>query len=164
MTSLELFLIKLERWPWSAIYRVALGFVFGALSGSYDRVSIHLALFIGLLVALRVIPMVLRRVLPFSAEAKQIWAERRNIAKRHDSYQWQKLFWIGLGQVLHAVIGDGPRNGEHVVTLICMIGGSAGLLFWNRVRADSIKNGRAKSGCRRSAFSLSRLSRGPLAD
>jgi hypothetical protein len=89
-----------------------------------------LALFIGLLVALRVVPLVLRRVLPFSVEAKQIWAERREIAKRHDSYQCRKLFWIGLGQLLYAVIGDGPKNGELVVTLICMIGGSAGWLFW----------------------------------
>jgi hypothetical protein len=162
MKSLELFLINLESRPWSAISRIALGFVFGALTGSYDRVSVHLALFIGLLLALRVIPLVLRRVLPFSAEAKQIWAERRNIAKRHDSYQWQKLFWIGLGQLLYAVIGDGPRNGELVVTLICMIGGSAGLLFWRRVNAEATKNGRTESGSRRTAFSLSALSRGPF--
>jgi hypothetical protein len=40
---------------------------------------------------------VLRKVLPFSAEAKQIWSDRRQVAKLHDSYQWQKLFWVALG-------------------------------------------------------------------
>jgi len=118
---------------------VALGLsippIFRALSGGGDAVWTALALFIGLLVVLRVVPAVLRRALPFSVEAKEIWAEQRNIAKRHDSYQWQKLFWIGLGLVPYAVIGGGLRNGELVVTLFCLIGGSAGLLFWRRVNA-----------------------------
>jgi len=42
-------------------------------------------LFIGLLVALRVGPAVLRMVLPFSRETKDIWFRRRQIAKRYDS-------------------------------------------------------------------------------
>jgi len=141
MKFLERFLINLERWPWSAISRVALGLgiplVFDALSGGRDRVSTYLALSIGLLVALRAVPIVLRRVLPFSVEAKQMWAERRNIAKRYDSYQWQKLFWIGLGLLPYAVIGDGLRHGELMVALICLIGGSAGLLFWRRANAPA---------------------------
>lgn len=139
MNFLERFLINLERWPWSAISRVVLGLVippvFGGLSGGGDRVSTYLALFVGLLLALRVVPVVLRRVLPFSVEVKQMWAERRDIAKRYDSYQWQKLFWIGLGLLPYAIIGDRLRNGELVVTLICLIGGSAGLLFWWRANA-----------------------------
>lgn len=137
MRFLERILIGLDSWPWGAISRVALGLgippAFRALSGSRDVVWISLALFIGLLVALRVVPAVLRRVLPFSVEAKEIWAARRNIAKQHDSYQWQKLFWIGLGLLPYAIIGDGLGNGERVVTLICLIGGSTGLLFWYRV-------------------------------
>jgi hypothetical protein len=141
MKFFERFLINLDRWPWSAISRVALGLgitpVFCALSGGRDRVWTPLALFIGLLVALRVVPSVLRRVLPFSVEAKELWAERRRIAKRHDSYQWQKLFWIGLGLLPYAVIGDGLRNGELVVTLICLVGGGAGLFFWRRVDAPA---------------------------
>jgi len=139
MKFLEPFLIALDSGPWSAIWRVALGLsippIFRALSGGGDAVWTALALFIGLLVVLRVVPAVLRRALPFSVEAKEIWAEQRNIAKRHDSYQWQKLFWIGLGLVPYAVIGGGLRNGELVVTLFCLIGGSAGLLFWRRVNA-----------------------------
>ena len=100
-------------------------------------VWVSLILFVGLLIALRVVPAVVRHILPFSAEVKQIWVERRMIAKRHNSYQWQKLFWIGLGLLPYAVIGDGLRNGELVVTFTCMIGGIAGLLCWRMTGATS---------------------------
>jgi hypothetical protein len=89
----------------------------------------------GLLIALRVGPALLRHVLPFSDEAKKAWSERRNLAKQHDSYQWQKLFWIGLGLLPYAVLGDGPKNGELVVTFICLLGGGAGLFFWHKGKA-----------------------------
>ena len=139
MKSLERFLITLDSAPWGALARVALGLsippVFRVLSGGRDSVWTSLALFIGLLVALRIVPTVLRHTLPFSAEAKEVWAARRNIAKLYDSYQWQKLFWIGLGLLPYAVIGNGLRNGELAVTFICLIGGGAGLFFWRRVNA-----------------------------
>jgi len=139
MKSLERFLITLDSAPWGAFARVALGLgippVFRVLSGGRDSVWTSLALFIGLLVALRIVPTVLRHTLPFSAEAKEVWAARRNIAKLYDSYQWQKLFWIGLGLLPYAVIGNGLRNGELAVTFICLIGGGAGLFFWRRVNA-----------------------------
>src|SRR5882672_11588146 len=139
MSSLERFLVRLDSGIWSAISRVALGLAmlpaFRALSGGRDQIWITLALFFGLLIALRVAPAMLRRALPFSDEAKKIWAERRNIAKQHDSFQWQKLFWIGLGLLPYAIIGDGLRNGELVVTFICLIGGGVGLWFWRQVDA-----------------------------
>jgi hypothetical protein len=139
MSFIERFLINLDSWPWSAVYRVALGLgiplVFGALSGGRDGIWTFPVFFIGVLAALRVVPAALRRVLPFSAEAKKVWAERRNIARWHDSYQWQKLFWIGLGLLPHAFIGDGLANGTLLVTLICLIGGGVGLPFWRKVDA-----------------------------
>ena len=108
---------------------------FRALPGGDDRALIFPALFLGMLVALRVAPAVLRHILPFSAEAKTIWAERRNIAKQYDSYQWRKLFWIGLGLLPYAAVGGGLKTGELVVTIICLICGGAGLLLWRRVKA-----------------------------
>jgi hypothetical protein len=138
MRSLERFLVRLDSWPFSALSRVALGLaippVFRALSGE-DQVWIFLAVFIGLLIALRVGPALMRHVLPFSDEAKKAWSERRNLAKQYDSYQWQKLFWIGLGLLPYAVLGDGPKNGELVVTFICLLGGGAGLFFWRKSKA-----------------------------
>lgn len=139
MHPLERFLIDLDSGSWSAISRVALGLaippLLRVLSAGDDSIWISLGLFVGLLAALRVVPAVLRRVLPFSPEAKAIWLERRFRAKRYDSYQWQKLFWIGLGIVPYALIGDGLRIGELVVMLICLMGGGAGLFFWRRVNA-----------------------------
>jgi hypothetical protein len=140
MKALERFLIDLDNRPWSALWRVALGLstlpVFRVLSVGHDSVWIASASFVGLLVALRVVPVVVRRVVPFSADAQQTWKERRHIAKRHDSYQWQKLFWIGVGMLTYAVIGDGLGAGELVVTFSCLIGGSAGLFLWRSVDAQ----------------------------
>jgi hypothetical protein len=139
MNVIEGFLVGLDKWPWGAICRVVLGFcippIFRTLVGDPDRVWMALIFFIALLIALREIPAVLRRALPFSAEAKSIWAERRNTAKAYDSYQWQKLFWIGLGLLSYSFIGGGLRNGEWVLTCICLVGGGAGLLFWYRINA-----------------------------
>jgi hypothetical protein len=136
MSSLERFLVRLDSGIWGAISRVVLGLAmlpaFRVLSGGRDQIWITLALFFGVLMALRVAPAMLRRALPFSDEAKKMWAERRNIAKQHDSYQWRKLFWIGLGLLPYAIIGDGVKSGELVMICICLIGGGAGLLLWRK--------------------------------
>ncbi|MGE3876492.1 MAG: hypothetical protein AB7F74_26345 [Parvibaculaceae bacterium] len=136
MRSIEQILVDLDSGAWSRLSRVALGLgvvpAFRTLSGGNDSAWIFIVLFLGLLVALRVVPAVLRRALPFSAEAKAIWAERRNIAKQHDSYQWQKLFWIGLGLIPYAFLGGGLGHGQLIVTVICLIGGGAGLLLWHK--------------------------------
>ena len=139
MQHFERYLVDLDSGPSGAVSRVTLGLcippVFRALSGAQDQIWIELALFLALLIGLRVGPAVLRKVLPFSAEAKKIWFDRRQIAKLHDSYQWQKLFWIGLGLLPYATIGGGLRTGEVVLTAICLIGGGAGLLIWRKINA-----------------------------
>ena len=152
MNSIEEFLVGLDRWPWGAICRVVLGCSIPPIfrmMGDTNRVWTALILFIVLLIALREVPAVLRRVLPFSAEVKNIWAERRNTAKAHDSYQWQKLFWIGLGLLSYSIIAGGLRNGEWVLTCICLIGGGAGLPFWYRIntaRAEKTRLDSATAG------------------
>jgi hypothetical protein len=139
MQHLERYLVELDSGPSSAVSRVALGLcippVFRALSGGSDQIWIDVALFLALLIGLRVIPAVLRKVLPFSAEAKKVWLDRRQIAKRYDSYQWQKLLWIGVGLLPYGVVGGGLKIGETVLTVICLIGGGAGWLIWRRINA-----------------------------
>jgi hypothetical protein len=139
MRYFERSLVDLDSGPPGAVSRVALGLcippAFRMLSGSAERIWIVLGLFLALLIGLRVLPAVLRKLLPFSAEAKQIWSDRRQIAKRYDSYQWQKLFWVGLGLLPYAAVNGGLRTGEAVLTVICLIGGGAGLLIWRRVNA-----------------------------
>jgi hypothetical protein len=142
MKHLERLLIGLDTWPWSAIYRIGLGLIispaFRALSGGGDSVWGFVAFFLGVLVLLRVIPAFVRLALPFSRQAKEIWSERRFLAKRYDSYQWQKLFWIGLGLLLFVIAAGEARIGELVVAVACLIGGSLGLLMWRKI--DSLRS------------------------
>lgn len=146
MRPLERILVDLDSPPWSAVSRAALGLgippVFRVLTGNSDRIWLYAILFLGLLLGLRMVPAVLRLVLPFSAEAKAVWAERRQIAKRYDSYQWQKLFWIGLGLLPYALLGEGPRINEIVLTLVCLVGGIVGLLLWQRTANRRIEASR----------------------
>ena len=145
MEILEQLLVRFDSGAWGAAYRMVLGFcipeALRLLSGGRDQVWLSLALFMGLLVALRVGPAILRMILPFSREAKDIWFQRRQIAKLHDSYQWQKLFWIGLGILVFAATGGGLRAGEQVVMLLCLAGGAAGLLIWHRSGTAQARQG-----------------------
>jgi hypothetical protein len=95
------------------------------------------AFFVGFLVLLRLVPALLRFALPFSPQAREVWAERRALARRYDSYQWRKLFWIGLGLLPHVAIGE-SSFGEWVVTITCLIGGSLGLLIWQKVNGKHL--------------------------
>ena len=137
MKALEHGLVALDGSPWSNISRVGIGLamppLFHALFGDHGSVWGFLIFFLLLLVALRVVPAVLRLVLPFSAKANNIWAERRGLAKQYDSYQWQKLLWIGLGLLPYAVSVSGAKNAEFPVTVFCLIGGTLGLLRWRKV-------------------------------
>lgn len=136
MRTLERFLINLDDGASSIALRMVIGLaippVFRLLLGGDDRIWSTLALFVGLLIVLRAVPAVCRHVLPFSAEAKAIWSKRRQIAKQHDSYQWHKLFWVGLGLLIHTVTAGGLNGGETVIAFICLVGGGVGLLLWSR--------------------------------
>jgi hypothetical protein len=135
MEPLEQILIELDSNVGSKVSRFILGLgilpAYRALDsngGSWGFVVFFLAV----LVTLRVGPAILRRLLPFSSRAKAIWAERRQTAKQFDSYQWQKLFWIGLGLLPYALVGRGLNAAEVVVAAVCLVGGAAGLLSWQR--------------------------------
>lgn len=139
MKPLEKALVSIDSKPFGAILRIAIGLAIAPLlqrlSGGRDEIWIAFSAFVGLLIMLRAVPAVLRHILPFSVEAKEIWVHRRHLAKQYDSYQWQKLFWIGLGLSLNAVITGGPANGQLAVMVFCLIGGSLGLLAWSTVDA-----------------------------
>jgi hypothetical protein len=140
MRPFERFLVGIDGWPWSAIVRVVMGLcgplLAHALIGSDASVWGFPAFFIAALVSLRVVPALVRFAVPFSAEAKAIWVRRRTLAKRYDSYQWQKLFWIGLGLLLYVAIATDAGVGEVLVTVLCLIGGSAGLLIWLKINDE----------------------------
>jgi len=139
MRAVERYLVGLEALPWSAVWRMGLGLtippVFSVIAGGKELIWPYLALFVGLLLALRVAPALFRFALPVSQDAKEAWRKRRFIAKDYDSYQWQKLFWIGLGMLPHAFIGSGLGAGGRALLAICLIGGGAGLVTWLKLGA-----------------------------
>ena len=139
MRPFERFLVGLDSWPWSAFVRLLIGLcsspVARTLHGGSRSVWLFPAFFVASLIALRVVPAVIRFALPFSRQANEVWAGRRALAKRYDSYQWQKLIWIGLGLVPYVANVGEAQIGEVLVAAFCLIGGSAGLLIWSRVNA-----------------------------
>jgi hypothetical protein len=97
----ERVLVRLQEPPWGALYRIGTGFVtfplFNRLSGGDEPDWRVILLFVGVLFAMRLIPAIVRKTVPFSQEVTKIWTEKRQLAKDFDSYQWQKLFWLGVG-------------------------------------------------------------------
>src|SRR5262249_57794993 len=90
----------------------------------------------GLVVA----PAAVRALLPFSDAVQGRWFELRQLAKRYDSYQWQKLFWFGLGMVVYLAV-PGRRllsQAIPVLAVVCIGAGAAGLATW-RVRLAQLK-------------------------
>jgi hypothetical protein len=150
LEPLEGFLISLDRGIWSAIFRLAIGFaippVFRGVLGSRASLWTYLAMFVAVLVGLRVVPAIMRRVLPFSAEAKAVWAERRALAKRYDSYQWRKLLWLGLGMLPHLFLAQGIIMHEFVLIGFCLLAGAAGEIVWHRSSAGSVPQRRLATG------------------
>lgn len=137
MAPLARLLVQLDDQPWAAAWRILLGFAippaFSSLAGGSDAPWLYLALFIALLFALRVAPALLRFTLPIPADVKEIWRTRRFIAKDYDSYQWQKLFWMGLGMLAHAVVGSALGVAGYTLAALCLVGGGVGLLNWMKV-------------------------------
>lgn len=132
-------LLAAEQPPWSAAYRLLIGFAllplfsrgFGKDAPAWELICF----FAGILLGLRLAPAVVRHLFPFSKKTQEIWAWQRLLAKRHDSYQWRKLFWIGLGLALYSLLSGGFHIVSAAITVICLIGGGLGLFFWRRVLA-----------------------------
>ena len=134
MRILEKTLVKFDEAPLDSIYRIIIGFAFipAVYRLSIERLTLPLLflLLLSLLFLLRAIPAVLRHVLPFAPEIQQIWHERRQLAKRNDSYQWRKLFWIGIGMAIYVGAFGDFRNPPLIVAAACILAGGIGLLVW----------------------------------
>jgi hypothetical protein len=89
--------------------------------------------FLAVLAAVRVVPAVLRHVLPLPAEVKAHWFRQRALAKRYDSYQWRKLFWFGLGLAAYVALFDRGGRVEQALALVCLVSGALGLVVWRQV-------------------------------
>lgn len=130
----EKLLVSIDAPPWDAVYRAAIGFaILPAMSRLWgeDRSGWGLVPFLlSVLLMLRVVPAVIRKLVPFSDAVQAVWAKRRQVAKRWDSYQWQKLLWIGSGLAFYAVLSGRFSTSRIVVGSICLVSGALGLARW----------------------------------
>lgn len=144
---------SLEAPPWLALYRLAIGFCLvplgawwhgGAGSGWH-----LLPVLLMVLLALRLVPALVRRLLPVSEDLRLHWARRRLLAKRFDSYQWRKLVWFGLGLAAYlAVVGQAPGV-PTALAVACLIVGGFGTLRWRHlIRLNSVALTSARNGGR----------------
>ena len=137
ISTFEKLLVGIDSGPFGALYRVAIGLAaipaMSWLCGNQGSDWI-LALFVlTILVLLRVLPAIVRMLVSFSDPVRGIWAGRRQMAKRYDSYQWQKLFWIGAGLALYTTVSGQFWRSRIVVSSICLITGALGMLRWRAV-------------------------------
>lgn len=132
----ERYLTLIEDAPWCALYRMMIGygtqplytrFVGGDASGWWMWLW-----FLSLLLALRLGPAVVRMALPFSEGVNVIWAERRRMAKRFDSYQWRKLLWFGIGLAVYVAISRSVMKPGIALAVFCLVGGGLGEIAWRR--------------------------------
>ena len=130
-------ILGLETLPWNILYRVAIGYgVMPAamlVHGDKPTFPQLVTVFLVILVSLRIVPGVLRRFMPVGREVKNIWAERRVLAKRYDSYQWQKLFGLGVGWAAYLFLHKRTSGAPVALAGACVIAGAIGLMFWLRV-------------------------------
>jgi hypothetical protein len=133
MTTLDKILVSIDRGPFGGLVRALIGFFFLPAWSLFDEDvdgdwTLVIA-FVTLLISMRVIPALLRKVLPLSTQAKAVLAERRRIAKRYDSFQWQKLFFIGLGLACYTVVWSGSRWSIALASF-CVACGGIGIVRW----------------------------------
>jgi hypothetical protein len=149
MTTLDRALISIDRRPLDAVLRALLGFVcIPLLSLLHQDVRSGWILTIGLLLlmlSLRIAPVFARKLLPLSPEVKAVWAERRQLAKRYDSFQWQKLVFIGVGLASYMLVSRELLTSTIAVSSFCVLFGTIGLIRWytqaHKVRSSIVNKG-----------------------
>src|SRR5262245_40676373 len=135
MSRFEQLLVKLEAPPWGGCYRVLLGFLLvpiaSRLVGTLVQSGWALAgCLLGALFLTRAVPAILRSVIPFSRAARSAWGYRRGLGKRYDSYQWQKLLWIGLGMAGQILASQELHAASVSLSALCVVAGAAGWVAW----------------------------------
>ena len=134
MTAVEKILVSIDRTYMGALYRIVIGFLLIPLLSLLELdVRSAWTLSLGLLIvliSLRILPAVIRKLLPLPSTAKAVWFERRQIAKRYDSYQWQKLFFVGIGLAGYILASREFLVARIAVSSFCVAFGAVGLARW----------------------------------
>ena len=146
MTSADRLLLGVDEGLSSVLVRAALGYFVVPLWSYATGVSTPdwtlLPFFLGVLVASRLVPGVLRKVVKFPEAVCAVWTERRQLAKRFDSFQWQKLLGIGVGLLLYAVVTSNRSPVLFGLAGACLATGAGALVIWRReAAAHAVKLG-----------------------
>ncbi len=140
-SSFSRLLLQLDVFPLGAVWRAGVGAValpmFRLACGGPCGFWSTAGLFLAFLMAVRAVPLVLRRLVRPDDHVRETWSSRRRLGKEFDSYQWQKLLWFGVGLLLWVVVADTPARGEIGLTIFCLVGGALGLFFWRRHQSDA---------------------------
>jgi hypothetical protein len=138
--AVERILLAIDDDAFGALYRIVIGFVtlpaMSLLPGSDGSDWIVLPFLLSVLLLLRIVPAVVRKLVPFSDAVQEAWAVRRRIAKQYDSYQWRKLMWIGIGLTLYTAVSGQISAPRIVVCSACLLAGAVGMVRWHAVSAD----------------------------
>lgn len=139
--TIDKFLLSLDEGTFGALYRVLIGYtsipVMRLLLGSDGFHWTLIPFMLLVLMLLRVIPAVVRKVVPFSADLREAWSVRRRTAKLYDSYQWRKLMWIGAGLALYLAVAVQYRPVPIALSMFCLITGAAATIRWRAVAIDN---------------------------
>lgn len=134
-------ILRLDSFPWDAAYRTLIGFaVFPTasfLGGRQPSGWMVIVVLVGVLLILRMIPALVRKLVPFSDAAQVLWSERRQLAKRYDCYQWRKLFWIGVGLAMYVAVWREARTLGIFCASFCLLSGAVGFARWRAVAPSS---------------------------
>ena len=130
----EALLLHLDVGPAGAALRIALGLAFAlavrALLPQAGLVAAGGAL-LATLFGMKVAGFVGRRASGASPAVQETWRWRRTLASHHDSYQWRKLVWVGLGILLAGLAG--PRQPwEAGLGALCVAAGAVAEAVWRR--------------------------------
>ena len=139
--TIESVFLNIDDGAFGALYRVAIGFAtlptMSLLLGNDGSDWTLVPFLLSILLLLRIVPAVIRKLVPFSGEVREAWAVRRRTAKRYDFYQWRKLMWIGVGFALYIAASDQFSLSRIVVCSTCLLAGAAGMVTWRAVSANS---------------------------
>jgi hypothetical protein len=136
-TTTQKLLLAIDVFPLDAIWKIAAGFAVFPLTtllfGKRDSIGYSLAALLIVLALIRLLPLFIRKLIPFPISVKQAWHERRDTARKHDSYQWKKLLWIGIGMLSYIAASELFWTGRLSIACACALVGGIGMLRWRLV-------------------------------
>jgi hypothetical protein len=132
---LEKVIVRVDVGVAGALLRVLLGLAFTVTVGRAlpdAGLGKVILLFLLMLFGIKALAALARGIIPTSQVVRECWAWRRELARYHDSYQWRKLLWFGVG--ILASWPTGLRGSWQIpLGASCIGSGLIAQFLWRRV-------------------------------